>query len=495
MYDTDKWLKHIAEGISEGPYTEDWGSLSKHPTPKWFRDGKFGIFIHWGVYSVPAFGNEWYPRNMYIQGSKEYEHHIKTYGPHKKFGYKDFIPMFKGEKFDPAAWVELFKEAGAKYVVPVAEHHDGFQMYRSELSDWNAAEMGPHRDIVGELTEEMKKQGIINCASTHRIEHWFFFGYGRDFDSDVPANAQKKGDLYWPALHVNQEDLQNRRAEPYPTEEFLTDWMIRTIEIIDRFHPHQIYFDWMTQHETARPYLKKIAAYYYNQAAKWGEEVMIISKCDSYPYGVSTVDLERGAFATAQPFPWQTDTAIAKNSWGYTENNDFKKPNVIIYDFVDAIAKNGSMLLNVGPKPDGTFTEEDTAVLKAIGRWMKANSDAIYGSRPWRIQSEGPTKAKEGAFADAKDTAYTPEDFRFTINNGKLYVFAMNWPESGTVTVKSLKQHRGASQSDFNEPIENVRVLGYDGVRVETEDTDEGMRIHADGIKTEYPVVFEFTFR
>ena len=355
--------------------------------------------------------------------------------------------------------------------------------------------MGPHRDIVGELTEEMKKQGIINCASTHRIEHWFFFGYGRDFDSDVPANAQKKGDLYWPALHVNQEDLQNRRAEPYPTEEFLTDWMIRTIEIIDRFHPHQIYFDWMTQHETARPYLKKIAAYYYNQAAKWGEEVMIISKCDSYPYGVSTVDLERGAFATAQPFPWQTDTAIAKNSWGYTENNDFKKPNVIIYDFVDAIAKNGSMLLNVGPKPDGTFTGEDTAVLKAIGRWMKANSDAIYGSRPWRIQSEGPTKAKEGAFADAKDTAYTPEDFRFTINNGKLYVFAMNWPESGTVTVKSLKQHRGASQSDFNEPIENVRVLGYDGVRVETEDTDEGMRIHADGIKTEYPVVFEFTFR
>ena len=306
MYDTDKWLKHIAEGIAEGPYTEDWGSLSKHPTPKWFRDGKFGIFIHWGVYSVPAFGNEWYPRNMYIQGSKEYEHHIKTYGPHKKFGYKDFIPMFKGEKFDPAAWVELFKEAGAKYVVPVAEHHDGFQMYRSELSDWNAAEMGPHRDIVGELTEEMKKQGIINCASTHRIEHWFFFGYGRDFDSDVPANAQKKGDLYWPALHVNQEDLQNRRAEPYPTEEFLTDWMIRTIEIIDRFHPHQIYFDWMTQHETARPYLKKIAAYYYNQAAKWGEEVMIISKCDSYPYGVSTVDLERGAFATAQPFPWQT---------------------------------------------------------------------------------------------------------------------------------------------------------------------------------------------
>ena len=154
-YDQKAWLKQIDEVIARGPYEANWESLMKHETPKWFRDAKLGIFIHWGIYSVPAFGNEWYSRNMYMQGSPEFEHHIKTYGPQKEFGYKDFIPMFRAEKFDPAAWVDLFKRAGAKYVVPVAEHHDGFQMYKSELSHWNVAEMGPKRDTLGELTAEM----------------------------------------------------------------------------------------------------------------------------------------------------------------------------------------------------------------------------------------------------------------------------------------------------------------------------------------------------
>ncbi len=199
MYDKQAWLRKIEEVIAGGPFGDDWDSLSNHRTPEWFRKAKFGIFIHWGIYSVPAFGSEWYSRNMYIQGSPEYEHHRAVYGPQKEFGYKDFIPMFKAEKFDAAKWVDLFCRAGARYVVPVAEHHDGFQMYKSEISRWNAYEMGPGRDVLGELTAEMEKRGLVNGASTHRIEHWFFMGHGREFDSDITESGQE-GDFYWPAM-------------------------------------------------------------------------------------------------------------------------------------------------------------------------------------------------------------------------------------------------------------------------------------------------------
>ena len=141
MYDMKQYLDTIEDIIAKGPFEDSWESLSSYQVPEWYRNAKFGIFIHWGIYSVPAFGNEWYSRNMYIKDSPEYRHHVETYGKHTEFGYKDFIPMFTADKFDPEAWAELFAQAGARYVVPVAEHHDGFQMYESEISRWNAAAM------------------------------------------------------------------------------------------------------------------------------------------------------------------------------------------------------------------------------------------------------------------------------------------------------------------------------------------------------------------
>ena len=270
MKDMYEYLKQIDEVISRGPYKDDWDSLSAHPLPKWFRNAKFGIFIHWGVYSVPAFGSEWYSRNMYIQGSPEFEHHVKTYGPHKEFGYKDFIPMFKAEKFNAEEWAQLFEEAGAKYVVPVAEHHDGFQMYKSELSHWNAAEMGPKRDTLGELCGAFAEHGLVNGASSHRAEHWFFMSHGKEFDSDI-KDPMQRGDFYWPAMP--EADHHDIFSEPTPTEEYLQDWLTRTCEIIDEYRPKLIYFDWWIQHQSFRPYLKKLAAYYYNRAEEWGEEV------------------------------------------------------------------------------------------------------------------------------------------------------------------------------------------------------------------------------
>lgn len=492
-YDQKAWLEKIDRVIAEGPYDASWESLSRHETPRWFRDAKLGIFIHWGIYSVPAFANEWYSRNMYIEGSREFEHHVKTYGPHKDFGYKDFIPMFRAEKFDAEKWISLFKRAGARYVIPVAEHHDGFQMYKSALSHWNAAEMGPKRDVLGELTAEMQKQGLVNGASTHRIEHWWFMGGGRSFPSDI-TDDEKLGDFYWPAIAEQPENMDDSFFEPAPSEEFLNDWMIRTCELIDNYRIHELYFDWWIHHAAARPYLQKIAAYYYNRAAQWGEEVLIAYKHDSYAFGTALIDIERGQFSDVQPFPWQTDTAIAKNSWCYTEGNDFKKPWSILCDLVDVVAKNGTMLLNVGPKSDGTIFAEDTAVLEAIGAWLDANGEAIYGSRPWRYAAEGPTKQEQGQFTDARDKVYTSEDFRFTEKDGKIYAACMRYPENGKILIRTFAKKAHTADAKFFGIIDNVEVLGFDE-KPAFEATEEGLVIRTENVRSDSPVFFRITVR
>lgn len=489
MYDKKAWLKKIDEVIAKGPYRADWNSLSAYRVPEWYKDAKFGIFIHWGIYSVPAFGNEWYSRNMYIQGSPEFEHHRKTYGDQKDFGYKDFIPLFKAERFEPKEWAELFKKAGARYVVPVAEHHDGFQMYDSEISRWNAAGMGPKRNVLGELSEEFNRRGMVNGASTHRIEHWFFMGHGKEFESDI-TDAEQEGDFYWPAMP--ERDHYDLFSEPAPSKEFLEDWMIRTCELIDRYRIKILYFDWWIQHQSAKQYLQKIAAYYYNRAAEWGEEVVICYKHDAFMFGTALVDIERGQFADIQPFYWQTDTAIAKNSWCYTENNDFKKAKAILCDLVDIVSKNGNLLLNVGPKADGTISDEDKAVLLEIGEWMEKNGEAIYGSRPWRIAAEGPTKVAEGQFTDGKDKVFTAEDFRFTVKGDSLYAICLHYPEDGRVTIKALGEQDASHLPKFHGIIKRIEILGFEEQPVWNRD-GEGLHIETGTVNSDKPVVFKVT--
>ena len=326
----------------------------------------------------------------HVKGTPAYEHHVKTYGPQKEFGYKDFIPLFRAEKFDPAAWAELFQRAGARYVVPVAEHHDGFQMYQSKLSHWNAGEMGPKRDVVGQLKAAVEDRGMTLGVSSHRIEHWFFMGEGRKFDSDVPENAGRD-DLYWPAMPI-PENTDSITGEPGPSEEFLNDWLVRTCELIDNYHPRILYFDWWIQHVNAKPYLKKLAAYYYNRAAEWGIEVALNCKYDAFLFGTAVLDIERGQMADIKPYFWQTDTAVALNSWGYTEGNQFRPAGDIIQDLVDIVSKNGCLLLNVGPKSDGTISQEDTQILMEIGDWLAVNGEAIYDTHVWKTFGEGPTQ-------------------------------------------------------------------------------------------------------
>lgn len=423
-------------------YQATWESLKTYQIPDWFRDAKFGIFIHWGVYSVPAFGSEWYPRNMYEQGSKEFKHHIETYGPQKKFGYKDFIPMFKAEKFDPAAWVTLFKKAGAKYVVPVAEHHDGFQMYKSALSKWNAFEMGPHRDILGELAAEIKKQGLIFGLSSHRIEHWFFMNGGKHFDSDVldPANAT----LYGPAREENET----------PSPEFMNNWLLRCTELVDNYKPQLFWFDWWIEQPAMDPYRKSFASYYYNKGLEWNKGVVLNYKNVSFPEKAAVLDLERGKLEGIRGLAWQTDDAIGNESWGYAAGNTFKSAQYVITNLIDIVSKNGNLLLNIGPRSDGTITEEETQTLLGTGKWLDINGEAIYNTRPWKIYGEGPTQSASGSFADQK-VPFTAKDIRFTTKGDVLYAIAMGQPATNTL-IKALGTKAG------NGVIASVEMTGSD---------------------------------
>lgn len=480
-------LAQINKVVGQGPYQASWESLGNYQIPLWYKNSKFGIFIHWGLYSVPAFGNEWYSRNMYIRGSAEFKHHIKTYGAHADFGYKDFIPLFTADKFDPQEWAELFKGAGARYAVPVAEHHDGFQMYRSGLSRYNAYEMGPKRDILGELSQAFQEVGIAPCASSHRAAHWFFMGHGKLFESDI-KEPLVPGDFYWPAQP--EPDHQDLFSKPEPSEEYLQDWLLRCCEIVDRYRPKLFYFDWWIHHSAFKPYLKKFAAYYYNRMAQWGEIGVITYKHDAFMFGTAVVDIERGQFAEAKPYFWQTDTAVAKNSWCYTENNVYKTPNQLICDLVDIVSKNGTLLLNVGPKADGTIPDQDRKILLEIGKWLKRNGEAIYDSKVWRVSGEGPTQIPEGQFTDNEEKPFTKEDIRFTVKGSHLYATVLNYPPDGAVTIKSLVVQNAASKPHFHGIINKVTALGFPE-RINWKRGPDGLEIKTESIRSKYPVVFK----
>lgn len=484
-----KTIEEIKKIANQGPFEANWKTLNHFEIPRWFKKAKFGIFIHWGLYSIPAFNNEWYSRNMYRENSEEYRHHIQIYGPHTEFGYKEFIPQFTAEKFDAKEWIQLFKEAGATYFFPVAEHHDGFQMYQSELSNYNAVQMGPHRDILQELKEAGEKEGLVFCTSSHRAEHWFFMGHGKDFPSDV-VEPMKKGDFYWPAQP--EPDNQALQSTPYPTAEFLEDWLLRTVEIIDRYQPKVLYFDWWIQHESFKEYLQILAAYYYNCGYVWQEEVAICYKHDALMFGSGIVEIERGKFSNAQPFYWQSDTAIARNSWCYTETLDYKDVKEILYDLIEVVSKNGNLLLNVGPKGDGSIAEKDQTLLKKIGEWLKINGEAIYDSKVWRKSGEGPTQLVSGQFQENQPVSYTPEDIRFTVSGESIYAFLMAPAAGGKVLIKSLATSKNQDVPEFHGLIKEVKLLGaFDDVQWEI--TDEGLVIILPEIIDELPKVCKIT--
>jgi alpha-L-fucosidase len=494
-------LQRVDQAIAEGRFKDNWDSLQQYRYPEWFRDAKFGIFIHWGVYSVPAFANEWYSRNMYVPGNPAYVYHRNVYGPQSKFGYKDFIPMFRAEKFDPDAWVELFARAGARYVVPVAEHCDGFAMYDTAFSKWDASEMGPKRDVVGELARAIRAHGLHFGLSSHRAEHWWWYYVGRTYDSDVndPGNAG----LYGPAAPMglpadapdSWPDGDQLQLWMPPDKAFLDDWMARSSELVDKYHPELVYFDWWTAAPLFEPLMRKFAAYYYDEAeAKSFGDVAITYKGGQFVEGTALFDIERGMMDRTRLTPWQSDTSVSLRSWGYVQDDSYRTAKSLIGDLIDIVSKNGNLLLNVGPRADGTIPEKARAVLLQMGDWLEVNGEGIYGSRPFLYYGEGPTHSQPrrvpGQVEYAATRSYTPEDFRFTTRAGALYAFGLQYPGDGHALVKTLY----AGTPYLERPIASVSLLGHGDVS--WRQTAKGLEIRLpEAPADDMPYVLKITFR
>ena len=435
-------------------YEATWESMKQYEVPQWYEDAKFGIFIHWGVYSVPAYRNEWYPREMYQKGHKSYDHHLQTYGHQSQFGYKDFIADFKAENWDPDAWARLFKKSGAKYVVPVAEHHDGFPMYDCSYTKWDSVEMGPRRDVLGELGAAIRRQGMKLGASSHRAKNWNYYFYDIDFDTSDPRYSGLYG-----KVHPHDEPA---------SREFIEDWYARTVEIVDKYQPDLMWFDFGFEPPEFEPWRRKFAAYYYNKAEQWGTEVAINYKHNAFPSWAAVLDLERTKRRGIREQFWQTDTSVCWSSWGYIRNHKYKSVDSLVDELVDIVSKNGCMLLNIGPKSDGTIPQEQQSILLEIGKWLDVNGEAIYGTTFWRTYGEGSTQV---AWREKKQKAFTAEDIRFTSKGDKLYAIVLDWPGE-QLTIKTL----GSKSQLCSQKIIDVTMLGVGEKPAYTRD-EEGLKI------------------
>ncbi len=408
------------------------------PVPEWFKDAKFGIYFHWGVYSVPAFGNEWYPRNMYINDSGENSHHIATYGdpsvwPYDHFitGDKDkegnfmqFAPKLKSEggQFDPEEWAQLFADAGAKFAGPVAEHHDGFSMWASKVNPWNAKDMGPKLDLVGLLTDAIREKDMKVILSMHHAYNITGF-----YDHVPPTSDPQLQKLY------GQQGKEKN-------EEF---WLAKHKEIIDNYKPDIIWQDF-NLHKISQPVLLGFLSYYYNQAVQWNKEVVATYK-DGLNTKCGVLDYERGGPEDTQDNYWLTDDAISSSSWCYTEGIGYYSKKQELHGFLDRISKNGNLLLNISPKADGSIPQEQKDVLLAMGAWLKKYGEAVYATRAWEKYGEGPTKMGSGHGVFTAPAEGTAKDVRYTKtkDNTTLFAILLGWDKGQKdITLQSLSPDR-----------------------------------------------------
>lgn len=454
--DKKAYLEEIDSVIAKGPYKDTWESLSQHEIPEWYRKSKLGFFIHWGVYSVPAYFSEWYPRFMYHRQNPVYWHHKRKYG--KDFNYHDFIPMFSAEKFCADEWLNLFCECNVDFIMPVAEHHDGFKMYKSDISRWNSFEMGPKRDILGELKKACEKRGVPLAASSHRAEHYWFMNGGISLKYKNATQDEKYRDFYGPCAAKDNRNglaaLLNGHKGIVPTKEWLEDWLVSSCEIVDKYLPSNSYFDFYAADEVFRPYMRKFLAYYYNRAAEHKKEVVSFYKLDAALYPCGVYVKERGQIEGVSANIWQCETSTAYNAWSYCTTNKFKNVSEIIGNMIDVWSKNGCMALNIGPKSDGTICKEEVEILKTLATWIKKNKEAIWDTTAYKAFGEGK-KQKTGVFYEKYH--YTKKDFRFTYCLGTLYVFALSPKGQNRFTVRSI-----SNNGSCNSIVKRITILGED---------------------------------
>ena len=428
-------------------------SLIQYGVPEWYEDAKFGIYMHWGPFSVPAFQTEWYPTRMYQEGNEINLHHIENWGPLDKFGYKDFIPMLTAEKWDPDYFAALFKEAGAQYVAAPAVHHDGFAMWDSKVIPFNAGVMGPKRDTVGELIGAARKIGLKAGLATHYGRHWKYYTFRPEYDT-------------WDREY---EGLYGRRRadDDDPLPEDAEHWKDVMREVIDNYQPDYIFVDGGVIDASlkfGKPYftdaMYEIVAYYYNRSRQWEKDIVITYKREVMDPHEAVEDFERSGIDYVRQTKWQSDDKLTKTGWCYVKDTEFWSVDYIIGNLMDIVSKNGNLLLSIGPKPDGTIRPEEVVRLKAMGKWLKTNGEAVYATKPWRIFGEGESVPIDSAHnpkaKKAGKTTMGPESVRFTRKDNVLYATIFDWPESGRFTIKSITSNNPVSKAGIKE----ITLLG-----------------------------------
>jgi len=454
-------------------YQANWESLAEHnEQPDWFQDAKLGIYFHWGVYSVPAFANEWYPRNMHFEGNGVYEHHMEKYGHPSEFGYHDFVPLFKAENFNAKEWAELFAKAGAKFAGPVAEHHDGYAMWDSETTPWNTMDKGPKKDITGELEKAVKGQGMKFITTFHHARNL------QRYKND--PEEKRFGGSHYPLFEgmpptIDDPEL-NYLYGNIPEEQWIEEvWFGKLKEVIDKYQPDIIWFDsWLNLIPESQR--QKFCAYYLNEAEKWGKEVVIVRKQDDLPLNVSVDDLEKSRKNKIGEKSWMTDETVSTGSWCYTENLRIKPAADVLHVLIDIVSKNGVLLLNISPKADGTIPQDQKDVLLTIGDWLEKYGECIYETRPWYTFGEGPTKEPDGHFKNHKKflkIKYSAKDVRYTKKGNAVYATILGWPGNGTeFLLESFSSDNWENSGD----IKRVSMLGTKE-KIEHKLTEKGLKI------------------
>jgi len=451
----------------DGPFQPNWESLRQYRCPEWFRDAKLGIWAVWGPEAVPMQG-DWYARQMYEEGSPHYTYHLAHYGHPSKFGYKDIIPLWKAERWDPDRLMARYKQAGAKYFCVIAQHHDNFDCWNSKFHKWNSVKMGPKRDIVGEWKKAADKYGLRFGVTEHLGASYNWYSVTKRADKAGPlASVPYDGadpqfaDLY----HAGNQNAQGW-LDNVP-ESWKQEWFNRIQDLVDSYRPNLLYSDsGFPFDETGR----RLLAHFYNQNLQDHRgKLEAVYTCKQDPQGMWVRDLERGIMGDIRTDPWQTDTCVG--GWYYDvrlfEQHQYKSATLVLQMLADIVSKNGNLLLNFPPRPDGTLDEDELRILDELATWMQVNGEAIFGTRPWKVYGEGPSRVNSGGFNEGK-LRYTANDIRFTTKGRRLYALALGWPEDRRLVIRSLAVPAGK--------ITNVSLLGHGGA-LPWEQTDAGLAV------------------
>ena len=444
-------------------YQPSWDSLNQHEIPDWLLDAKLGLYGHWGIYSVPAFKTEWYGRLMYdkqTRGDAVFNHHIAKYGKQSEFGYKDFIKNFRAEKFDPGEWADIIAKSGAKYAGITVVHHDGFCLWDTQYSRWNAQQMGPKRDLYGELVLALRRTDpgmkILACFHHYRTYGWFHTA-----DNALLAQGKKEGwDIFDPAY----ADFY-RNSDTEPREHFIAEWKNKVIEVIDKYQPDIIWFDGGGfRKKENEPSTLEVLSHFYNTQSRKGSLVEVVNKKSNFHPDFGLRNFEKGGNRAPKiDFDWADDLNIANRGWCYTHDIKYRSPNQIIDGFVDRVSRGGGLMLSISPKADGSIPPEQRHILLEMGNWLRINGEGIYGTRKWKIETEGPVD--KFLSHTGKKTMWNFEsngdahDIRFTRKNNQLFAFILDWPKDGRVIIKAL----GTDTKVASQGIAGVRLLGYPG--------------------------------